>query len=127
MEYEPLTPVFDAEEAIKPGAPLVHEEWESYEAPEGMGREGNICSRSRIHKGDVARAFAEADLIVERHYTTGIQHQGYTEPRVAVAAVDGQDVLTIWTGTQLPFNIQTTVCRLLNRPFQLRARDRAWG
>jgi CO/xanthine dehydrogenase Mo-binding subunit len=116
VEYEPLTPIFDAEEAIKPGAPLVHEDWESYEAPDGMGREGNICSRTRIHKGDVERAFADADLIVERKYTTGIQHQGYTEPRVAIAAVDGQDVLTIWTGTQLPFNVQATVCRLLNRP-----------
>ncbi len=116
IEYEPLTPVFDAEEAIQPGAPLVHEDWQNYEAPDGMGREGNICSRTRIHKGDVERAFAEADLIVERKYKTGIQHQGYTEPRVAVAAVDGQDVLTIWTSTQLPFNIQATVCRLLNRP-----------
>jgi CO/xanthine dehydrogenase Mo-binding subunit len=114
--YEPLTPVFDAEEAIRPGAPLVHEEWQSYEAPEGMGRDGNICSRTRIHKGDVDLAFAEADRVVERRYKTGIQHQGYTEPRVAVAAVDSQDVLTIWTSTQLPFNIQATVCRLLNRP-----------
>ena len=116
VEYAPLTPVYDAEQAIQPGAPLVHEDWASYEAPDGMGRDGNICSRSSIHKGDVARAFAEADLVVERHYTTHIQHQGYTEPRVAVAAVDGQDVLTLWTSTQLPFNIQTTVSRLLNRP-----------
>ncbi|HVO70280.1 MAG TPA: molybdopterin cofactor-binding domain-containing protein, partial [Aggregatilineaceae bacterium] len=116
VDYEPLTPVFDAEEAIQPGAPLVHEHWQSYEAPDGMGREGNICSRTRIHKGDVERAFAQADLVVERRYHTGIQHQGHTEPRVAVAAVDGQDVLTIWTGTQLPFNIQATVSRLLRRP-----------
>jgi CO/xanthine dehydrogenase Mo-binding subunit len=116
VDYEPLTPVFDAEEAIQPGAPLVHEHWQSYEAPDGMGREGNICSRTRIHKGDVEKAFAEADLVVERKYHTGIQHQGHTEPRVAVAAVDGQDVLTIWTGTQLPFNVQATVSRLLRRP-----------
>lgn len=116
VEYEPLTPVFDAEQAIQPDAPLVHEHWASYEAPDGMGREGNICSRSKIHKGDVEAAFAAADLIVERQYHTSIQHQGHTEPRVAVAAVDGQDVLTIWTSTQLPFNIQNTVSRLLNRP-----------
>ncbi len=116
VDYELLTPVFDAEEATQPGAPLVHEHWQSYEAPDGMGREGNICSRTRIHKGNVEQAFAEADLIVEGKYHTGIQHQGHTEPRTAVAAVDGQDVLTIWTGTQLPFNIQNTVSRLLNRP-----------
>lgn len=116
VEYEPLTPVLDAEEAIKPNAPLVHEGWQDYEAPEGMGREGNICSRTRIRKGDVARAFAEADLIVEGRYHTHSQHQGHTEPRVAVASVDGQGVLTIWTSTQLPYNIQNTVSRLLNRP-----------
>jgi len=116
VEYEPLTPVFDAEQALEPGAPLVHPEWEKYEAPEGMGRAGNICSRTRIRKGDVEQAFATADFIVEAKYHTGIQHQGHTEPRVAVAAVDGQDVLTIWTCTQLPFNIQNTVSRLLDRP-----------
>ena len=116
VEYELRTPMFDAEQAIQPGAPLVHEHWQSYEALDGMGREGNICSRTRIHKGDVEKAFAEADLIVEGKYHTGIQHQGHTEPRAAIASVDGQDVLTIWTCTQLPFNIQNTISRLLNRP-----------
>jgi CO/xanthine dehydrogenase Mo-binding subunit len=116
VQYEPMTPVFEAEEAMRPDAPLVHENWESYKAPEGMGRKGNICSQSRIHKGNTEEAFSSADLIVERTYHTGIQHQGHTEPRVAVASVDGQDVLTIWTSTQLPFNIQNLVSGLLNRP-----------
>lgn len=116
IEYEVLRPILDAEHAILPDAPLVHERWQDYAAPDGMGRTGNICSRTQIHKGDVAAAFAEADFIVERHYKTSIQHQGYTEPRAAIAAVDGQGVLTIWTGTQLPFNIQSTISNLLNHP-----------
>jgi CO/xanthine dehydrogenase Mo-binding subunit len=116
VEYETLTPVLDAETALEDNAPLVHEHWESYEAPDGMGRAGNICSRSFIHRGDVEQAFADADHVVERHYKTSIQHQGHTEPRIAIASVDGQGVLTIWTSTQLPFNIQNIVARLLNRP-----------
>lgn len=116
VDYEVLTPVLDAEAALEADAPLVHEHWESYEAPDGMGRERNICSRTFVQRGDVEQAFAAADHIIERHYKTSIQHQGHTEPRVAIAAVDGQDVLTIWTSTQLPFNIQNIVARLLNRP-----------
>jgi CO/xanthine dehydrogenase Mo-binding subunit len=116
VEYEPLTPVFDAVESLLESAPLVHERWEEYQALDGLGRKGNQCSRTRIHRGDVERAFGEADLVVEAKYHTGIQHQGHTEPRVAVASVDGQGILTIWTSTQLPFNVQSTVSGLLDIP-----------
>ncbi|MFQ5828311.1 MAG: xanthine dehydrogenase family protein molybdopterin-binding subunit [Candidatus Methylomirabilia bacterium] len=114
--YEPLLAVLDIEAALAPGAPLVHEEWQSYTAIPILHREGNICNRARIIAGDVERGFAEADRIFEHRFTTSMVHQGYTEPRAAVAAWDSAGQVTIWSNTQLPFDVQNTLAEILELP-----------
>jgi CO/xanthine dehydrogenase Mo-binding subunit len=111
--YEPLPPVLDLAAALAPGAPLVHEAWQSYTAIPILQRDGNVCNRARIVVGDVERGWAEADRVFEHRFTTAMVHQGYTEPRAAVAAWDSSGQVTVWSNTQLPFDVQATLADIL--------------
>jgi CO/xanthine dehydrogenase Mo-binding subunit len=108
VAYEELPAVFDAIEAVAPGAPLLHPE-----AAESAGEAvsigvrplagTNVCHRFRIRHGDVADGFAEADVVVTRAFRTPGAAHAPMEPHAALAEwEDGR--LTIWTGTQTPFN-----------------------
>src|SRR5881296_2678105 len=114
--YEPLPAVLDLEAALAPGAPLIHEAWESYTAMPILHREGNVCNRARIVVGDVERGFEEADRVFEHRFRTGMVHQGYTEPRAAVASWDSSGQVTVWSNTQLPFEVQNTLAEILRIP-----------
>ena len=111
--YEPMPTVLDLEAALAPGAPLVHEAWESYTAIPILQRDGNVCNRARIVVGDVERGFEEADHVFEHRFRTSMVHQGYTEPRAAVAAWDSSGQVTVWSNTQLPFEVQNTLAEVL--------------
>ena len=43
------------------------------------------------------RAFRDADMVLEREYTTGTVHQGYIEPHASTATWTGDGRLTVWT------------------------------
>ncbi|HEU5169441.1 MAG TPA: xanthine dehydrogenase family protein molybdopterin-binding subunit, partial [Gemmatimonadales bacterium] len=116
VTYEPLTPVLDLAAALAPGAPLVHEDWRAYTAIPILHRDGNVCNRARIVTGDVERGWAEAHRVFEHRFTTAMVHQGYTEPRAAVAAWDSAGQVTVWSNTQLPFEIQNTLAEILEVP-----------
>jgi CO/xanthine dehydrogenase Mo-binding subunit len=113
VAYEPLPAALDLDAALAPGAPLIHESWMSYTAIPILQREGNVCNRARIVVGDVERGFAEADRIFEHRFRTGMVHQGYTEPRAAVAAWDHAGQVTVWSNTQLPFEAQNTLAEII--------------
>jgi 4-hydroxybenzoyl-CoA reductase subunit alpha len=74
VEYEPLPGVFDPFEAMKEGAPLVHED-----------RPGNICVEYHWNFGDVDKAFAESYLVREDTFQTPRMAKGYIEPPAALA------------------------------------------
>ncbi|MCJ7426576.1 MAG: xanthine dehydrogenase family protein molybdopterin-binding subunit [Dehalococcoidales bacterium] len=74
VEYEPLPGVFDVLEAMKPGAPLVHE-----------NRPGNICVEYHWNFGDVDKAFAESYLVREDTFQTPRMAKGYLEPPAVVS------------------------------------------
>jgi CO/xanthine dehydrogenase Mo-binding subunit len=116
VTYETLTPVLDLAAALAPGAPLIHEDWRAYTAIPILHRDGNVCNRARIITGDVERGWTEADRVFEHRFTTAMVHQGYTEPRAAVAAWDSSGQVTVWSNTQLPFEIQNTLAEILQLP-----------
>ncbi|MBI1847577.1 MAG: molybdopterin-dependent oxidoreductase, partial [Candidatus Rokubacteria bacterium] len=76
----------------------------------------NVGGAVRFARGDVARGFREADVIVERRYTTSMVHQGYLEPRAAVAAIDPLGQITVWSCTQALFFTRGEVARTLGVP-----------
>jgi CO/xanthine dehydrogenase Mo-binding subunit len=110
VEYEELPAVFDPVEAVAPGAPLLHPDG-AQSAGEAVSigvrplRGTNVCHRFRLVHGDVPTGFAEADVVVQQTYRTPSAAHAPMEPHAAVAEWQ-DDRLTIWTGTQTPFNLR---------------------
>jgi CO/xanthine dehydrogenase Mo-binding subunit len=109
IEYKELPAVFTPEEALKPGAPLVHEN-----DPEC---EGNIWSHSRykVRKGDVDAAFETCDHILERVYRTDPVEHAYMETEAAVAVPDttASGIMTVYAGCVNPFFTRRWVADVL--------------
>ncbi len=88
VEYEPLPGVFDPFDAMKPGAPIVHE-------PD------NIVARWKIRKGDAKAAIEQADIVVENTFRMPFIDHAYIEPEAGVAWIDEQGVINIRVSTQV--------------------------
>lgn len=116
VQIEELPLVDDPEQAMRPDAPLIHEAWASYAAAPHVEREGNICAHTTIARGDLEAAFAAADLVVEERYATAMVHQGYLEPRAALAEATPDGRITVWSTTQLPFLIREQLAAILGVP-----------
>jgi carbon-monoxide dehydrogenase large subunit len=106
VEYEPLPSVQNAEEALKPGAPLAREELDS-----------NICYIATKKGGDVDKAFAQADHIVRMHIASPRQVALAMEPRGVVASPDPLGrILTVWLSTQGPHRVRADLAGTLGIP-----------
>ena len=105
VEYEDLPAVFDPEEAVKEGAPQLHDD-----SP------NNIGVRIQVNKGDMDRALAEADLVREDRFDTQRVHQSYAEPYACLVDWDGTDKITVYTGTMNASGIQVMLSRVLKVP-----------
>ncbi|MBI3075787.1 MAG: xanthine dehydrogenase family protein molybdopterin-binding subunit [Deltaproteobacteria bacterium] len=122
VDYEVLPAVTDAEEAMKPSSPLIHEEHKSYQTIPPLAEafkavQGhNICWHTEIRKGDVERGLAEADHVLEETYTAPMGHGAPIEPHALVASVDAQGKVTVWTATQVPFVCREQVAEALHLP-----------
>jgi len=103
VAYEPLAPVLSIEEALAPGAPLVHPDWQSYEKGANRVTDRNICGLNRIRRGDVTAALARADAVVESSFIFSAGAPGYLEPRAAIALREPDGGLTVWCGSQSPY------------------------
>jgi CO/xanthine dehydrogenase Mo-binding subunit len=108
VSYEELPAVTDPLAAVAPGAPLLHEQ-AAASAEDAVSIDvrpipgSNVCHRFRIRHGDVAEGFAGADVAVEEVFRTAGAAHAPMEPHAALAEWD-DGRLTIWSGTQTPFN-----------------------
>jgi CO/xanthine dehydrogenase Mo-binding subunit len=73
----------------------------------------NISQQSKLARGDVAKGFAESDLVIENTYRVPMVHQGYLEPHAALAEWDSTGFLTLWSSTQGSFNTRSEVADVL--------------
>jgi CO/xanthine dehydrogenase Mo-binding subunit len=122
VEYEPLPVVLDMDAAMAPGAPILHEGERvlSSRRPDILARQPGLAGSNVIHfftqrKGNIEAGFAEADVIVERTWSSPAVSHAAFEPHVAVAAF-AQDRLTIWTSTQAPHWIAAEVGNMVRMP-----------
>jgi xanthine dehydrogenase YagR molybdenum-binding subunit len=103
VEYEELPFVLDAQEALKPESPAVHEG-------------GNVVGPPEvIERGDVAAGLREADAVVEGTYETSCEIHATLEPLASVARWDG-DRLTVWESSQGVFDHRAYLATALSLP-----------
>ena len=103
VDYEELPAVIDVEEAMADGAPLVH-----------SFAEKNICFQTELVKGNVDKAFAEADEIFEDRFEFPMIYHYSMEPHTSIAQVDS-DGITIWASTGHPFGVRQEVAEVFQR------------
>ncbi|MFQ5704674.1 MAG: xanthine dehydrogenase family protein molybdopterin-binding subunit [Gemmatimonadales bacterium] len=89
IEYEELEPLFDASKSDK------------------------IYKTIDITKGDVEAALADADVVVERSFSVGLQEQLYIEPQAAIAIPREDGGVTVHGSLQCPFYVQRALKRAL--------------
>jgi carbon-monoxide dehydrogenase large subunit len=108
VQYEPLAAVFDAVEALKPGAPAVHEApWSYVGAARGPEAPANLIGRaSSTAGGDVEAALAAADRVFEHTFSTQAQHHGYLEPHSCTVAVEPAGTVKIWSCNKSPYRLR---------------------
>ena len=114
VDYEVLPHVTEVEAAMSPDAPVLHAHMFTQGLAVTPDKPSNIAKRNELTRGDLAAAFAEADVTVEGRYTTAAVHQGYIEPHACVAsyAADGQ--CQVWSSSQGQFMIRTYCAKVLN-------------
>ena len=122
VDYEVLKPVLSIKDAMADDAPLLHENLtthfkiERFARGDDTGAQSNIASHIQHQLGDIEKGFAEADVILEREFTTQTVHQGYIEPHASTATWAGDGRLTIWTCTQGAFAIRSSCSAILDIP-----------
>lgn len=116
IEYEELPAVFDAEEAMMPGAPILHEDTETYIRTSPSPFAGNMVAHIELETGNVDEAWDECDVIIEGEYSVPAIHAQYLETCGALAELDNSGKLTVWCSTQWIFGTQATIASALQIP-----------
>jgi CO/xanthine dehydrogenase Mo-binding subunit len=96
VEYELLPAVFSPVDALKSNAPRIHET-------------GNLIATVRIRKGETAKGFTEADVILERTYTVPFLEHAYIEPDVVLAIPHPDGTMTVKGPMQAPFTVRRNI------------------
>ncbi len=81
---------------------LIHEE-----------RGTDVVTHYKIRRGDTAKVFSNADVVVEGEYSTPFQEHAYLEPEAGIALPEPDGGVTIIASTQCPFDVRRTVAKVL--------------
>ncbi len=111
IDYEPLPTVFDVEEALKAGAPVVNETY-----PKNTFTYHDIYDHQKLRFGDVERGFASADHVLEQRYQMSPIEHAPTETNGSIAAPDTNGRYVVYTSTQALFFSLDTCAKILDVP-----------
>ena len=111
VDYEPLPAVFDVEEALRPGAPVVNETY-----PKNAFEYHDRYDHQRIRFGDVERGFAQADHVLEERYQMSPIEHAPTETNGSIAAPETNGRYVVYTSTQALFFSLDTCAKILDVP-----------
>ncbi|HEX9091263.1 MAG TPA: xanthine dehydrogenase family protein molybdopterin-binding subunit, partial [Anaerolineales bacterium] len=104
VEYELLPGVFDPIEAMKPDSPRV---WPDKE---------NVAAHIVEEQGDINAAFKQADVIIENTYTTQLVEHAFLETEAALAYMDEDGTVVVYSSTQAPHSDRKQIARALTLP-----------
>jgi CO/xanthine dehydrogenase Mo-binding subunit len=113
VEYEKLAHVIDVEAAMKPDAPLLHDDMITQGVEPKPTKPSNVAKRVTFALGDVGAGFKKAEVIAQGRYTTKPVHQAYIEPHACVAQVAGDGQAQVWTSSQGQFMVRAYCAKLL--------------
>lgn len=116
VDYEELPTVMEAGDALANGAPVIHEDLETYTGVVESPRHGNVVAHIELETGDVDNAWDACAVVVENEYTIPAAQHVYMETCGALAEVDGSGKITIWSSTQQVFGTQMMVAAALDLP-----------
>ncbi len=119
VEYQDLPAVFDPREAMKRGAPILHETpiGNNPTHPEiELDQYANVLKHYRVRKGDVDNAFADADVIVEDEYHTPMQEHVFLQPEAGLGYIDDEGRVTALVAGQWTWEDQHQIAHALNLP-----------
>ncbi len=130
VEYDVLPSSVDPIASMQPGAAPVAEAGTKADTSEALAHSAvalaksdtgpskavNVSQQARVQRGDVAKGFAESDLVIENTYHVPMMHQGYLEPHAVLAEWDTNGLLTLWASTQGSFNTRSEVADVLEIP-----------
>jgi len=112
VEYEEFPILVNAFDAMKEGAPLIHED-----------KKGNIAAHYHIEEGDVEEGFRQSDCVLEERFTLGTISHTSPEPMAALAHYDA-GTYNIWAQTQCPFQFRQGLSNVMGLPPRdIRIRD----
>ena len=128
VEYEVLPASVDPLKSMQVGAPPVADAGTEADTSEALAHSGvavakteaaptkavNISQQAKLSRGDLAKAFAESDVVIEKTYRVPMVHQGYLEPHAVLAQWDSNGQLTLYSSTQGSFNTRSEVADVLH-------------
>ncbi|MFO7599892.1 MAG: xanthine dehydrogenase family protein molybdopterin-binding subunit [Candidatus Desulfacyla sp.] len=108
LDLEPLPAVFDPEEALRPDAPILHEDHST----------GNLLLKADLETGEGLKGFSQCDVEVEHDFQTPWQEHAYLETEVGWARVEEDGTLIIVASTQTPFRDRSEAAEALGLDIQ---------
>jgi xanthine dehydrogenase molybdenum-binding subunit len=105
VEYQDLPPVLAAEEALRDGAPLIHE-----------AKGSNLAFTYDYAHGDVAAGERESDVVVEETYRLPYVTHCCLGTSGIVASFDARGKLTLYSVTQVPFLYRRDMAAIVGLP-----------
>ena len=105
VDYEELPAVFEVDEAIRQGAPLLHTDYPN-----------NICAEVHQEFGDYEAAIGECHYVRTDRLTNKRQDAAFIEPHACLADYDSSGGLTLFSSTQTPHYVQRTVAMVTGLP-----------
>jgi CO/xanthine dehydrogenase Mo-binding subunit len=105
VDYEPLPALTDVRAAMRPGAPLIHED-----------HPDNILLHIPIRKGDTEKGFAQADVIVQGEMATPFVEHAYMQPEAGLGYIDDERRITVIAASQWPHDDLHQIARMLDLP-----------
>ena len=113
VDYEVLPHVTDVDEAMKPGAPVLHDHIFTKGVEPTPKKPSNVVSRCEFGHGDPEVGFKQADVVVEKDFKSEATHQGYIEPHAVLASMSTDGSAEIWCCTQGHFMVRDMCAALL--------------
>jgi len=114
VEYEVLPVVTDAFEAMKPGAPRIHDRilWGEQE----IEIKNNIACARSVDEGDADRAFKDADAVVHGVFDLPKVYHAQMETKSCVVRPEPNGGLTVWPTTQSIHNVRIILGQIFDIP-----------